>query len=140
MGKFRRHHLFYCKQQQQKCIQGKKLYIVPYVKMHEDLKNRLLSNPVEFEKTWLEHLKLASDDFDSKFQSVWERIMAKVTTSHPDLFGALPDEALEYYASNCGLECVSTLLTEFQNLHCLAMMNAESLRNRLLTLPFAILQ
>jgi len=95
--------------------------------MHATLTPSFFPNRESFVLKWLDCLNRASKDFEIKSKEIWESVLIKCMFEY-DFYGALPEDALQYYVNFSSDEEVSTLLTSFQSLHSTAMMNAESLR------------
>jgi len=95
--------------------------------MHAELTPNFFLNRESFVLKWLDCLNRASKDFEIRFKELWENVLIKCMSEY-DFYGALPEDALQYYVNFSSDEEVSTLLTNFQSLHSTAMMNAESLR------------
>ena len=122
MGKFSRHYYY-----KRKACDDKSFYVVPFMDMHAELTPNHFLNSESFALKWLDCLNRASKDFEVKCKDIWEKVLTKCMFEY-DFFGALPEDALQYYVNYSSDEEVSTLLTSFQSLHSTAMMNAEALR------------
>jgi len=117
LGGFYNHFIFYCKEKTHD------FYVVPYCELIEEINGGM--DTETFSEKWLECLKTATEEFDSMHRYLWKSIMDE-SKNYPDLIGALPEDALSFYLKNFGDTSKTKLLTKFQDLQNLALINSEA--------------
>jgi len=117
LGGFYNHFIFYCKEKTHD------FYVVPYCELIEEINGGM--DTETFSEKWLECLKTATEEFDSMHRYLWKSIMDE-SKNYSDLIGALPEDALSFYLKNFGDTSKTKLLTKFQDLQNLALINSEA--------------
>jgi len=117
LGTFYNHFILYCEEKTHD------FYVVPYCELIKEINGGV--DTETFSEKWLECLKTATEEFDSMHRYLWKSIMEE-SKNHSDLIGALPEDALSFYLKNFGDSSKTGLLTKFQDLQNLALINSEA--------------